>query len=89
MAKITDIKPGAANEPGASAAPVPGIATIARALPPMGSLVYVQVAPGATLINNETGGTFAPDTPTPQTVTVTLLRRLADGDLVLAPRPAG
>ena len=34
------------------------------------------------LRNTETGGWFEADTPMPQTVTVTLLRRLADGDLV-------
>lgn len=49
----------------------------------LGQLVMVKLAPGSTLINGESGGFFAPDTPTPQTVTVTLLRRLQDGDLVL------
>lgn len=49
----------------------------------LGQHVMVKLAPGSTLINGESGGFFAPDTPTPQTVTVTLLRRLQDGDLLL------
>lgn len=49
----------------------------------LGQQVQVQVASGLLLRNNETGGHFAPDTSTPQTVTTTLLRRLQDGDLVL------
>ena len=51
----------------------------------LGQHVMVKLAPGATLINNESGAHFEPDTPTPQTVTVTLLRRLADGDLLVCP----
>jgi len=51
--------------------------------PRMGETVMVQIAPGSMLRNNETGGFFAQNTPTPQTVTVTLLRRLMDGDLIL------
>lgn len=54
-----------------------------RAYPRMGETVMVQIAPGSLLRNNETGGFFEPFAPTPQTVTVTLLRRLQDGDLVL------
>ena len=54
-----------------------------RAYPRMGETVLVQIAPGALLRNNETGGFFAPGAPTPQTVTVTLLRRLQDADLML------
>ena len=54
-----------------------------RAYPRMGETVMVHIAPGSLLRNNETGGFFAPFAPTPQTVTVTLLRRLNDGDLVL------
>lgn len=49
----------------------------------LGLGVTVKALPGVTLINTESGGFFAPDVPTPQTVTVTLLRRLQDGDLVL------
>jgi len=45
-------------------------------------MIQVQVADGLELINNETGLDFEPGTPTLQTVTVTTLRRLADGDLV-------
>lgn len=51
----------------------------------MGDTVLVMAAPGVVLINNETGGYIPTGVPTPQTVTVTLLRRLRDGDLVLAP----
>ncbi|MFT4191677.1 MAG: hypothetical protein QM617_09175 [Comamonas sp.] len=54
------------------------------ATPRLGEQITVKVAEGAVLINNETGQPFAAGQATPQTVTVTLLRRLADGDLVLA-----
>ena len=50
----------------------------------MGQQVRVMVAPGVELLNNEIGVTFAADVATLQTVSVTLLRRLADGDLTLA-----
>jgi hypothetical protein len=59
-------------------------ATEPRAMPRIGETVQVQARTGVKLLNNETGGYIADDKPTPQTVTVTLLRRLADGDLVLA-----
>ena len=49
----------------------------------LGNTVMVVLAPGAMLRNTETGGWFEADTPMPQTVTVTLLRRLQDGDLML------
>lgn len=52
-------------------------------LPRLGTVVNVTVAPGALLINNETGALFEDGVATPQTVTVTTLRRLADGDLLL------
>lgn len=52
-------------------------------MPVMGETVQVIAAPGVQLRNNETGGFFEPGVPTPQTVTVTLLRRLEDGDLKL------
>lgn len=52
-------------------------------MPVMGETVQVMAAPGVLLRNNETGGFFEPGVPTPQTVTVTLLRRLQDGDLKL------
>ncbi len=68
------------------------------AVPPpcsIGQLVRVQCPAGRVLINNEIGALFAPGVPTPQTVTPTTLRRLADGDLLLvaddpaeAPAPA-
>ncbi|WP_198089082.1 hypothetical protein [Variovorax sp. E3] len=51
----------------------------------LGMQVNVVVAEGVVLINNETGARFAPGTPTPQTVTPTLLRRRDDGDLTIAP----
>lgn len=49
----------------------------------LGQAVVVELAPGMALRNCETGAPFAPGTPTSQRVTVTLLKRLADGDLVL------
>lgn len=52
--------------------------------PRLHDLITVQVAEGLSLINNETGQDFAPGVPTLQTVTVTTLRRLQDGDLVQA-----
>lgn len=68
------------TSPTADAAPAaPMQATQALRL---GNTVMVKLAPGAMLRNTETGGWFEADTPMPQTVTVTLLRRLADGDLV-------
>lgn len=54
-----------------------------RRPPRLGELVHVTVASGASLINNETGALFADGMRTPQTVTLTTLRRIADGDLVL------
>ena len=49
----------------------------------LGDQVQVLVAADTVLPNNETGGLFAAGVPTLQTVSVTLLRRLADGDLTL------
>lgn len=49
----------------------------------LGDAVTVQVPPGLLVRNNESGGYFANATPTPQTVSATLLRRLRDGDLFL------
>lgn len=65
------------------AAPEPTAAPAAPPYPRLGESVTVVVGEGLRLRNNETGGFFEPLTPTPQTVTVTLLRRLTDGDLVL------
>ena len=48
----------------------------------LGELIQVRVAEGHSLVNNETGQDFEPGVATLQTVTVTTLRRLADGDLV-------
>ena len=58
-----------------------GVATTQEP-PRLGELIQVQVANGLELVNNETGQDFEPGTPTLQTVTVTTLRRLKDGDLV-------
>jgi len=49
----------------------------------LGESVQVKALAGTVLRNNESGGFFEPELATPQTVTTTLLRRLADGDLVL------
>lgn len=65
----------------ATASPAPGSGS-AKVLV-MGELVKVQPGPGAKLINNETGQFFSDTEPAWVYVTVTLLRRLADGDLVL------
>ena len=60
------------------------VVTATTAKPPvLGDLVKVQPAPGAKLINNETGQFFSDAEPAWVYVTVTLLRRLADKDLVL------
>lgn len=56
---------------------------IPAAPPALGSLVHVKVAEGCMLVNNETSAYFAPDVATPVTVTITLLRRLVDGDVTL------
>lgn len=50
----------------------------------LGDSISVKVAEGVALINRESGGRFEPGVATPQTVTVTTLRRLADGDLQFA-----
>jgi hypothetical protein len=50
--------------------------------PRLGETITVVVAEGHALINNETGSEFAAGVPTSQVVTITTLRRLADGDLV-------
>ncbi|HCY15617.1 MAG: hypothetical protein A2Z93_06160 [Curvibacter sp. GWA2_64_110] len=60
----------------------PGASTESRQPPRLGEVIHVRVAEGLSLINNETGQDFEPGVATLQTVTVTTLRRLADGDLV-------
>ncbi len=55
----------------------------AKPPPALGSTCTVQVGDGLVLMNTETGAHFAPSEATSQLVTTTLLRRLADGDLVL------
>jgi hypothetical protein len=54
------------------------------ARPALGTIANFKVAEGVQLINSETGTYFAPGVATPQTVTVTTLRRLDDLDLQLA-----
>lgn len=78
MAKPDSKLPETAQAAEATAAPSK------RRTPRLGELVHVTVAAGASLINNETGALFADGVRTPQTVTLTTLRRLTDGDLVLA-----
>ena len=51
--------------------------------PALGTQVLVKVASGCMLVNNETNAYFEPDVATPVTVTITLLRRLQDGDVTL------
>lgn len=74
----------AAKTPAAAAADIPATAPAPahRPMPRMGETVMVQLVPGRQLINNESGGFFTAEA-TPQTVTTTLLRRIADGDLTL------
>ncbi len=55
----------------------------AVAMPALGASCTVKVAESMLLMNNETGAHFAPEVDTPVKCTVTLLRRLQDGDLVL------
>lgn len=66
--------------PAAAAAPAKAAL---QALPALGASCTVRVGDGLVLTNLETGAHFAPGEVTHQTVTTTLLRRLADGDLVL------
>jgi hypothetical protein len=61
--------------------------TVPAPAPALGTQVHVKVAQGCLLINNETGAYFAADTATPVMVNTTLLRRLADGDVVLVDTP--
>ncbi len=68
----------------ASVAPtLPGKAAEPLPLPALGAVCTVRVAAGVDLMNNETGVLFEPEKDTPVTCTVTLLRRLQDGDLTL------
>ena len=69
------------DAPAAIAAPT--TATEALPLPALGAVCTVRVAKGIDLMNNETGVHFVPEQDTPVTCTVTLLRRLQDGDLTL------
>lgn len=50
-------------------------------MPALGAVCGVTVAEGVVLRNGETGLDFEPGKETPQTVTVTTLRRLEDGCL--------
>jgi hypothetical protein len=77
------------NLPLNAPAPVAAVAAVATAKPAerialrLGTTVTVKVAEGVQLVNNETGHDFEPGQPAQVTVTVTMLRRLQDGDLVL------
>jgi hypothetical protein len=66
----------------------PGVGGLATAVEPaalaLGDVVNVVCPFETVLRNTETGVPFEPGVPTRQLVTLTLLRRLADGDLVLA-----
>jgi hypothetical protein len=84
-------KPEFATEAVASVAPAP-VAAVPAPTPKtaaerialrLGTTVTVQVAEGVELVNNETGHDFVAGQPVQVTVTVTTLRRLQDGDLVL------
>lgn len=72
-------------EPTLSAIAVtPAPAAVAPLAPPaLGTVCTVRVAKGIDLINNETGVLFVPEQDTPVTCSITLLRRLQDGDLTL------
>ena len=67
----------------APATPAPAAAPTASSLPALGTVCTVRVAKGVDLMNNETGVYFETEKDTPVTCTVTLLRRLQDGDLTL------
>lgn len=78
----------ASNNTAEASAPVANAFALApapmhRPAPTLGETVMVRIVPGSLLVNNETGGFFIDGEDTPQTVTPTLLRRVADGDLVL------
>ena len=53
----------------------------------IGEMIHVTVRSGVVLRNAETGLAFVPGEATPQWVTPTTLRRLADGDLQRVPAP--
>ena len=61
----------------------PAAAPASPAMPALGAVCTVRVAKGIDLMNNETGVYFETEKDTPVTCTVTLLRRLQDGDLTL------
>jgi hypothetical protein len=76
MAKADSTVAAPSTSP-AAAAPVAD-----RPSPRLGEVITVKVGEGLSLLNNETGQDFLPDTETSQTVSVVTLRRLQDGDLV-------
>lgn len=81
------IKPAAQSEAQQADTPTNATPAPTRTAQPLrlGTVVNVVVAPEVVLINNETGTRFVPGVPTPQTVTPTLIRRVEDGDLSIAP----
>lgn len=74
--------PDAETQAGGKAQSATDVAAATQAPPRLGEMIHVRVADGLALLNNETGQDFVPGEATMQTVTVTTLRRLADGDLV-------
>ncbi len=80
MAKDPTKQPAAQNDAPADTTPAKPAAT---PMPALGARCTVKVAAGVVLMNNETGTHFAPEVETPVTCTVTLLRRIQDGDVTL------
>jgi hypothetical protein len=80
--KLSTATPAAAPAPQATTVAV--VATPAAEPPRLGTVISVKPAVGLQLINNETGLEFEADVATSITVTITTLRRLADGDLIIA-----
>ena len=58
--------------------PVP----VAQQVPRLGTQIQVKAASGRIVLNNELGGHFSNDVSTSVTVTVRILKLLADADLV-------
>lgn len=75
--------PVAKPTPAVDTPATPAVPATALAIPALGAACTVRVAKGIDLLNNETGTLFEPEVDTPVTCTITLLRRLQDGDLTL------
>lgn len=76
-------KPAAFAPASVADAPAATSAAAAPATPRLGSTAFVQVAPGRELVNCDTGLPFVPGQATEVMVTITTLRRLADGDFMV------